>query len=159
MDSSVDVELRRAAASQASGAAATSPVAAPCRRLEVPPGACNGHAHPDPKDLRRAASRQAGGVKIMDWRQAIEAQRKAKDDAFRMDPGSPIMAEDRRSFKGLAYFPPDPRYRFEAALVAEPRKVLDIQRSGGDIVRYVRLGHFAIRLPHGDVKLALYESD
>src|ERR1041385_8521728 len=108
MDSSVDVELRRAAASQASGAAATSPVAAPCSRLEVPPGACNGHAHPDPKDLRRAASRQAGGVKIMDWPQAIQAQRKAKDDASLMHPGSPIMAESRCFFKGPASFPPAP---------------------------------------------------
>lgn len=95
----------------------------------------------------------------MEWRQGIVAHRHAKDDAFRNDPGSPIPPADRRSFQGLSYFTPDPRYRFETALVAEPRKVLDIQRSGGDVVRYVRLGHFSVPLPDGEAKLALYESE
>jgi uncharacterized protein len=93
------------------------------------------------------------------WRQEIEADRRAKDEAFRFDPGSPIMPGDRRSFKGLAYYPPDPRYRFEAELVEEPPKRLDIQRSGGDVVMYMRRGHFSLQLPDGPVKLALYESD
>ena len=93
------------------------------------------------------------------WREALDRMRRAKDEAFRRDEGSPIPPHERRSFTGLSYFPPDPRYRFEAELVEEPRKTLDIQRSGGDVVRYVRLGHFALRLPDGDVRLAFYETD
>jgi uncharacterized protein len=93
------------------------------------------------------------------WRLQLEADRRAKDDAFRHDPGSPIMPGDRRSFTGLSYFPPDPRYRFEADLIEEAPKRLDIQRSGGDVVVYMRRGHFALTLPDGAVKLALYESD
>jgi len=43
--------------------------------------------------------------------------------------------------------------------VRETPKPLDIQRSGGDVVRYTRLGHFEIPLPAGQATLALYESD
>lgn len=93
------------------------------------------------------------------WREELEDQRREKDEAFRHDPNSPIPAWERRTFKGLAYFPPDARYRIEAKLVEEPHQDLNIQRSGGDVVLYTRLGHFAIHLPAGDVKLALYESD
>lgn len=85
--------------------------------------------------------------------------RRAKDDAFRTDPGSRIPPGERRSFRGLSYYPPDPRFRFEVDLVAERPQRLDIQRSGGDVVTYVRLGHFPLQLPDGLVKLALYESD
>jgi uncharacterized protein (DUF1684 family) len=95
----------------------------------------------------------------MHWRAVIEEHRRRKDESFRTDPGSPIPYGEQRSFRALSYFPPDPRYRFEVELVEEPHKALDIQRSAGDVVRYVRLGHFALRLPDGDVKLALYESD
>lgn len=93
------------------------------------------------------------------WREAVEDQRREKDEAFRHDPSSPIPPAERRSFKGLAYFPPDPRYRIETTLVKEPPVRLDIQRSGGDIVHYTRLGHFALRLPTGQAKLALFASD
>lgn len=93
------------------------------------------------------------------WRDHLEQSRKEKDEAFRHDPGSPIEPTARRRFAGLSYFPPDARYRFEVDLVEEPRKALDIQRSGGDVVRYVRLGHFVLNLPDGETKLALYESD
>jgi len=89
----------------------------------------------------------------------LERGRKAKDEAFRSDPGSPIPPWERAAFRGLSYYPPDERYRFEVALVKEKPAALDIQRSGGDVVRYMRLGHFALRLPDGDVKLALYESE
>lgn len=93
------------------------------------------------------------------WLEDLLQRRREKDEAFKHDPGSPIPAYERRSFKGLRYYPPDPRYRFEVDLVEEPRKALDIQRSAGDAVRYVRVGHFPLDLPGGAVKLALYESE
>jgi uncharacterized protein len=92
------------------------------------------------------------------WREHLEQTRREKDEAFRHDPGSPILPHERRSFKGLSYFPLDARYRLDVELVEEPRKALDIQRSAGDVVRYTRLGHFAVTLPDGPIKLALYDS-
>ena len=93
------------------------------------------------------------------WQDALERMRREKDEAFRHDPGSPIPPWERASFRGLSYYPPDPRYRLVVPLVEEPRRTLDIQRSGGDVVRYTRLGHFVLKLPAGEAKLALYESD
>jgi uncharacterized protein len=93
------------------------------------------------------------------WIEELEDQRREKDEAFRHDPGSPIPPGERRAFKGLVYYAPDPRYRIETKLVAEPHQDLNIQRSAGDVVLYTRLGHFALHLPDGDVKLALYESE
>ena len=93
------------------------------------------------------------------WQDELLHHRHEKDAAFRSDPGSPIPPWERAEFRGLSYFRPDERYRFEVALVREPPQRLDIQRSGGDIVTYTRLGHFRIGLPDGDVRLALYESD
>jgi uncharacterized protein len=94
----------------------------------------------------------------VDLQAELERSRREKDVAFRTDPHSPIPAEKRPSFKGLAYYPVDAKYRFEAALVREEPKVLEIQRSGGDVVQYRRLGHFKLKLPAGEAKLALYES-
>ena len=93
------------------------------------------------------------------WREELEDLRREKDEAFRHDPGSPIPSGERRSFKGLRYFPPDPRYRLEARLVLGPREDLNIPRSAGDVVLYTRLGHFVLDFPAGPGKLALYESD
>src|SRR5437870_1832856 len=88
------------------------------------------HAAPPGKALTRAPPLR----RPMDWRSALLAQRKAKGDTFRRDPGSPIPPGERASFRGLSYYPPDPRHRFEAPLVRDTPKPLDIQRSGGDVV-------------------------
>lgn len=95
----------------------------------------------------------------MDWQASIEGDRRGKDEAFRDDPHSPLPTQDRIGFKGLQYFAPDPRYALEADLVREEQTTLEIQRSGGDVVVYTRLGHFALTLPEGECRLALYESD
>ncbi len=95
----------------------------------------------------------------MDWQAELEDVRRGKDEAFRDDPDSPIPPGERASFRGLAYYPPDPRYVLELDLVREAPETLDIQRSGGDVVQYTRLGHFELRLPEGTAQLALYESN
>jgi len=51
--------------------------------------------------------------------EAVRAYRADKDDAFRLDPGSPIPAEQREAFVGLPYFEVDPNLRFEG-LTLEP---------------------------------------
>ncbi len=85
--------------------------------------------------------------------------RRGKDEAFADDPHSPIPVHERAGFRGLRYFPPDPRYAMEVKLVTDTPKILDIQRSSGDVVQYMRLGHFELDLPDGEATLALYESD
>ncbi len=44
---------------------------------------------------------------------AVEAERAAKDQDFRISPYSPIPDDERDRFTGLAYYPVDPAYRLE----------------------------------------------
>jgi len=48
----------------------------------------------------------------MDWIKEIEELRKRKDTFFKEDPRSPIPPEKRETFKGLNYYPVNPKYRF-----------------------------------------------
>lgn len=50
----------------------------------------------------------------------LEARIK-KDESFKSGPNSPIPEADRPRFKGLRYFDPDPKYRFQARLQRYPR--------------------------------------
>jgi uncharacterized protein len=55
-----------------------------------------------------------------DYVKDIEARRREKDYFFKEDAESPIPHELRPKFEGLAYFPPDPKYRVHAKLVKDP---------------------------------------
>lgn len=81
---------------------------------------------------------------------AVERERREKDRAFKTDPHSPIPSKARAAFRGLAYFPPDPAWRFRAKLVTHPKpEIVAMQTSTGDTREYLDLGHFALRAPDG----------
>lgn len=88
------------------------------------------------------------------WEQELERQRRDKDAFFARSPDSPLPAGAREHFRGLAYYAPDARYRFEAALIAGPLRRVVLARSGGDQVEYLRVGTFVLRLPRGEARLA-----
>lgn len=92
------------------------------------------------------------------WEQEILAMRREKDAYFRSGD-SPVGRHERASFPGLAYFPPDPRYRFEAALVEESLQRITIPRTGGDEVEYERVGTFDVRGPEGEATFAAFRTD
>lgn len=93
------------------------------------------------------------------WRTRLLEERRAKDAFCRTDPDSPLPAEARAGFPGLAYFPPDPRLRFELPLLPAPPRRLRIPRTGGDEASYVRVGTFTVRLADSAATLAAYEGD
>ncbi len=95
---------------------------------------------------------------VASWTHRVLSDRREKDHAFRFDPHSPIPPAERAAFKGLRYFDPDTRYRFEAKLVPGPAQRLMIERSGGDEQEYMRVGHFELHLPLGPARLALYQA-
>ena len=65
--------------------------------------------------------------------QAHERWRAGRDDLFGRHPQSAIAPEDRRSFRGLRYFPYDPRFRFSAPLIAGPESErFQVQTSTGE---------------------------
>lgn len=104
-------------------------------------------------------SRPSPNARVDDWKQQLTEMRAAKDDAFRFDPGSPIPLYERDAFAGLSYYPPDERFRVVVPLVEERPVRLDIERSAGDVVPYIRRGHLPFKVPMGQGKLALYESN
>ncbi len=73
--------------------------------------------------------------------------RREKDHAFRHDPQSPLPANLRGRFQGLAYYPPNPALRLEAELdpAVEPGEVRMATTGGGEQV-YRRHGivHFEV---------------
>lgn len=88
---------------------------------------------------------------------AIEAERAEKDRFFRASPYSPL--EERASFTGLNYYPPDPAWRFELPLhEAEQVEELTIQTSTGDEQTYYRAGTIEFEVEGQAARLAVYKS-
>jgi uncharacterized protein (DUF1684 family) len=46
------------------------------------------------------------------WAENLAEQRAEKDESFRQDPETPLVAEMLEGFAGLEYWPPDPAYYF-----------------------------------------------
>ena len=87
----------------------------------------------------------------------IEEERAMKDRFFRMDPHSPI--QDRLTFDGLDYYPPNPDYRYALTLQpAEPPEPLTFQTNTGDEQLYHRIGTIAFEVEGQPATLAVYKS-
>lgn len=61
---------------------------------------------PAPESLMTAVPPPAG------WAERVMADREGKDEIFRTDPETPLLAEDRDGFEGLLYWDLNPDYRF-----------------------------------------------
>lgn len=55
------------------------------------------------------------------WAEDVAAAREEKDREFREPAGTPLRPEDVPSFRGLAYWPPDPQWRFTGAMELNDR--------------------------------------
>ncbi len=87
----------------------------------------------------------------------VASQRKEKDDAFKRAPWSPIPAHERPTFRGLAYYPADPAWRFDVKLVPNPKPGhLTLQASGGDARDYMNVGHFSIQVEGQEIQIQAY---
>jgi uncharacterized protein (DUF1684 family) len=100
--------------------------------------------HLDLADWRRTVAQAYAALRAD--RRAAQARlvsfRAAKDRLFAEHPASPVPADRRAMFRGLAYWRHDPSLRFEAPLVPDPDAPdLDVPRSGeGAAMPFVRLG-------------------
>lgn len=72
--------------------------------------------------------------------------REARDDLLAKHPQSAIGEEDRASFRGLRYFPYDPRYRFTARLVEKSGERFEVQTSTGETMWLRQIGTVEIAL-------------
>ncbi|GAC1642425.1 MAG: DUF1684 domain-containing protein [Candidatus Dormibacteraceae bacterium] len=105
---------------------------------------------------------------LVDWRRrvgdlyrisgpdALTRFRRERDELFRTHPQSPIEADDRSTFAGLTYFPPDPASRVQARFEPADGSELVIDTGGDDgAVRYRRAGRLVFRLVGAQCELTV----
>lgn len=103
----------------------------------------DGQAYLDLVDWRR----RVGDLYRLSGPDALERLRAGRDELFRTHPQSPIEPEERTTFRGLKYFPPDPAYRVTARVEPGDGSELAIDTGGADgVIRYRRALKFAFQL-------------
>ena len=94
---------------------------------------------------------------VMKWR-------KGRDQFFKTHQRSPLTPAGKRGFKGLKYFPFNPRYYFEGPIqreilhVNDPKYYATFLTNKGTNKRYIRYGKFHFNLEGKDDVLEVYKS-
>jgi len=87
----------------------------------------------------------------------IQADRAAKDAAFRTESNSPIPANKRNVLLPLNYYPPDPSYRVPAVLKPDPENIImQVPTSTGQIRREQKYGTLEFLLKGRTLKLTAF---
>ena len=77
---------------------------------------------------------------------SLEEFRKMKDDFFAHDGQSPLTPGQKKAFKGLRYFPPNPTLNLEVTVQEFPEKQhIEMQTTTGDLQVYERYGRWSTR--------------
>src|SRR3989441_13073980 len=89
-----------------------------------------------------------------DYVKEIEAMRREKDFFFKEDAESPIPHELRHKLEGLAYFPPDPKYRVRAELIKDPNPQRVVLATSKGVPReMIRYGVCAVDIEGSNLRL------
>jgi uncharacterized protein (DUF1684 family) len=87
----------------------------------------------------------------------IQAERAAKDEAFRGQPDEPVPPTKMKDFLPLKYFPTDPEYAVAAALKpSTERIVVDMPTSAGKVRKQERVGVLEFTLKGQALSLGAY---
>ena len=88
-----------------------------------------------------------------------EATRREKDYFFKEDLDSPIPHHLRHDFTGLAYFPPDPRYRVRAKMIQDPNPQRVVLATSKGVPReMIRYGVLEFEIDGTKQRLAAFKS-
>ena len=93
---------------------------------------------------------------------SLDEFRKAKDEFFMSDPGSPLTPQQRLRFRDLSYFPENPDLRISAKLEPdqEPEGTeITMDTTTGTVRTYRRVGSVRFEVDGQQVQLALYSSE
>jgi uncharacterized protein (DUF1684 family) len=86
--------------------------------------------------------------------------RKMKDVFFIQDDQSPLTQDQKKAFKGLKYFPPDPALNLEVSVEEFPEKQrVEMLTTTGEIQAYERYGKFNFTVEGHVVELTIYHSE
>ena len=90
----------------------------------------------------------------------LQEFRASKDEFFAHHPQSPLTSEQRRTFRGLAYFDENEDFQLEVRVEKFPeQKQVMIQTSTGQTQVYTRYGKFKFSVDGQEAELTLYSSD
>ncbi len=97
---------------------------------------------------------------IDQWEKRVEMERRQKDLFLDSHPQSPLSMQDRRTFQGLAYWPPDPEYRYELEMNEhEEKQTVEVADTSGQTRSLWRWGEFRFQLAGQQCTLQAYKSD
>ncbi|MBI2074280.1 MAG: DUF1684 domain-containing protein [Candidatus Levybacteria bacterium] len=86
--------------------------------------------------------------------------RKQKDEAWKDDKESPLTEEQKKNFKGLNYFPPNPSLSFELELdknISGVGEKVVIKTTGGDEQVYLRAGKITFTVDRKEIEALVFE--
>ncbi len=87
----------------------------------------------------------------------ILRERMDKDAYFKSDAKSPILPQDRSSFRGLEYFPANPKLKFSAKLNRYPNPArIRLGTNTGEIRNGLRYGYFEFQVGSQSCRLQAY---
>jgi len=86
--------------------------------------------------------------------------REQKDEAWKGDKESPLTDEQKKNFKALSYFPPNPSLSFELKLdknTSDVGKKVVVKTTGGDEQAYLRAGKVTFIVEDKKVEAIVFE--
>ncbi len=90
----------------------------------------------------------------------LENFRQSKNEFFAHDSQSPFTREQKRTFKGLNYFPENPALRLEVMVEEFPEKEsIQMETTAGDVQDYQKFGRFRFTVDGQEAILTLYAAD
>jgi uncharacterized protein (DUF1684 family) len=91
---------------------------------------------------------------------SLQEFRKMKDDFFANDGQSPLTPTQKKTFKGLKYFPPNPELDLEITVEEfQDKQRIEMQTTTGDIQVYERYGKFIFTVDGRPAELTIYHSN
>ena len=97
-------------------------------------------------------------------KQQVLQWRKERDAFFKSHQRSPLLPQDKNNFKGLKYYPFDPKYVFSGQIerfvfhINNPKYYATFLTNKGTNKRYLRYGKFHFRLGEKEYTLEIYKS-
>jgi uncharacterized protein (DUF1684 family) len=91
---------------------------------------------------------------------SLQEFRKMKDEFFAHDGQSPLTPGQKKVFKGLKYFEPNPSLNLEVTVREFPDKQhIEMQTTTGDTQVYLRYGSFVFMVDDQTAELTIYQSE
>ncbi len=89
---------------------------------------------------------------------ALDEFRKQKDEFFKHDDQSPLTPEQRKEFKGLNYYPENPKLKIVTAIEEYPDKQpVTMITSTGSVQEYLKYGQFSFAVDGQTATLQVYQ--